>query len=260
MVDGSSFGGLPAGLPAGRLIVPDLDFADDMWAGTPVLWVSDEIVPDAGERWERLYAAHPETGLYPLLLEGLRSDADRPWRVGELSPVAEGAIDALTAEGVLRRFWSDVTDEDDEDVAPYEDWPGLAGAGVRVAEPGDAAREHAELWAKDGVLLGLVPAARGADALSLAGWGGPLNHTNFTQEISAVVRSWEDRFGVRVVRVGFDTLDLSVAAPPVTIEQARHIAAEHYAFCPDNIWQGGAGFEEYAADLVDADHWSFWWD
>jgi hypothetical protein len=60
--------------------------------------------------------------------------------------------------------------------------------------------------------------------------------------------------------VGFDTLDLSVAAPPVTIEQARHIAAEHYAFCPDNIWQGGAGFEEYAADLVDADHWSFWWD
>jgi hypothetical protein len=45
--------------------------------------------------------------------------------------------------------------------------------------------------------LGLVAAERGADALAAAGWSGPLNYTNDTGEISAVVRDWERRFGVR---------------------------------------------------------------
>ncbi|MFD0855438.1 DUF4253 domain-containing protein, partial [Actinomadura adrarensis] len=109
-------------------------------------------------------------------------------------------------------------------------------------------------------LLGLVPAARGADTLTVAGWDGPCNHTNYTQEISAVVRSWEDRFGARVVAVGFDVLMLSVAAPPETYKHALHVAAEHLAFCPDNIRQGVGTLEEYAKGLVGADNWSFWWD
>jgi hypothetical protein len=60
--------------------------------------------------------------------------------------------------------------------------------------------------------------------------------------------------------MGFDTLYLSVAAPPTTADAARHLAAEHHAFCPDNIWQGGVTFEEYALGLVDRAHWFFWWD
>jgi Domain of unknown function (DUF4253) len=75
-----------------------------------------------------------------------------------------------------------------------------------------------------------------------------------------VLRSWEERFGARVVAVGFDTLDLSVAAPPTTADQALGIAAEHHAFCPDNVWQGSGDFAEYAGCLINADNWSFWWD
>ncbi|MEU7838999.1 DUF4253 domain-containing protein [Nonomuraea sp. NPDC049129] len=35
-------------------------------------------------------------------------------------------------------------------------------------------------------------------------------------------------------------------------------AVEHYAFCPD-LGQDN-DFAEYAAEIVDAPVWSFWWD
>src|SRR4051812_23862374 len=132
---------LPDGLPPGRLIVPDLDFADDMWAERPVMWVSDGPVPDAGERWGRLFDDHPRTGLYPLLLETLPADAERPWHAGELSPRSIGAVDALTADGVLRRLWAEVTEEDAE--LPYRSWPGPAAPGAGGEDPGETARRHA---------------------------------------------------------------------------------------------------------------------
>jgi Domain of unknown function (DUF4253) len=78
-----------------------------------------------------------------------------------------------------------------------------------------------------------------------------------------VVRSWEDRFGVRVVRVGSDTLHLSVAAPPTTVEHALRVAAEHWAFCPDNVFQGPADantLTSYAEQIRGKNSWSFWWD
>ncbi|MGK5552927.1 DUF4253 domain-containing protein [Actinomadura kijaniata] len=255
-----SFESLPSDLPSGRLVAPDPDSVHERWAGRPVLWVSDEPLEDAGGLWADLYGRREKTGLYPLLLDGLYGEPTRPWHDGELGHVPAGAIDVLAADGVLRRFWDAVTEN--EHAAPLSDpWPGLADPGIGVSDPDDVAVELAEgLGIGVGRFLGLAPAGRGADTLSLVGWHGPLNHTNHTQEISAIVRSWEDRFGARVVKVGFDTLDLSVAAPPRTPEHARRVAAEHLAFCPDNVWQGSGDFETYAVSLVDAERWHFWWD
>jgi hypothetical protein len=83
--------------------------------------------------------------------------------------------------------------------------------------------------------------------------------------LAAVVRSWEDRFGVRVVLLGADTLEVSVAAPPVTTEHALRVAAEHWAFCPDNIIQNSADFSRntlaaYAEQIREKNSWGFWWD
>jgi hypothetical protein len=84
---------------------------------------------------------------------------------------------------------------------------------------------------------------------------------NDTARLSAVLRSWEDRFATRVIGVGFAELYLSVAAPPTDHAAAFHIAAEHFAFCPDNVWQGSTpDLAGYAGQLVDAPIWSFWWD
>jgi hypothetical protein len=109
--------------------------------------------------------------------------------------------------------------------------------------------------------FGLFAAPRGADAITSAGWLGPVNHTGDTGLLSAVLRSWEDRFGARLIGAGFATLQVSVAAPPSSLEEALPVAAEHFAFCPDNVWQGSEGtLAGYAERLVGEETWHFWWD
>ncbi|GAA2741978.1 DUF4253 domain-containing protein [Kitasatospora cinereorecta] len=68
------------------------------------------------------------------------------------------------------------------------------------------------------------------------------------------------RFGAEVVGVGFATMELSVAAPPRTTDDALRVAAEHTALCPDNVFQGVGSLTGYAASLVGADSWFLWWD
>jgi hypothetical protein len=76
-----------------------------------------------------------------------------------------------------------------------------------------------------------------------------------------VLRSWEDCFGVRVVGIGRSDLYLSVAAPPVDAGHALQVAVEHFAICPDNVWQSGTPtLLRYAEAIAGRAWWSFWWD
>jgi len=156
----------------------------------------------------------------------------------------------------------------DETVAPYgSEWPGLAPATAPDADPEARAAEIADSladsgsWLKD-ARLALVPARRSADIPAAIGWSGPVNYEGDVARLCAVLRSWEDRFGIRVVALTVDQLVLSVAAPPTTTAEAEAIAAEHFAFCPDNITQGHhETLRAYAAhDVLGQKVWSFWWD
>ena len=107
-------------------------------------------------------------------------------------------------------------------------------------------------------LLGLVPVARAGDVPAAVGWAGAERWDAAT--VSAVLRSWEDRFGAVLVRMGRATLELSVAAPPWERSECLAIAAEHYAFC-DDTYRGNPGtLRDYANLLRGATRWSFWWD
>ncbi|UQX04701.1 DUF4253 domain-containing protein [Streptomyces sp. RerS4] len=149
--------------------------------------------------------------------------------------------------------------------APFgQVWPGLAASRETVTNPEQLASEFAEAFLTDcpRTGLGLVAAPSGAEALTAMGWAGPCNYENDTAKFSAVVRDWENRFGARVVAVGFSTLHLSIAAPPVSEHEALLVAAEHFAFCPDNIWQGSRPYTlaAYAERITGAQRWDFWWD
>ena len=70
--------------------------------------------------------------------------------------------------------------------------------------------------------------------------------------MSAVLRSWEDRFGAVLVRMGRATLELAVAAPPWEPSECLAVAAEHYAFCDDTLPgqpRHAAGLREPAARI-----------
>jgi Domain of unknown function (DUF4253) len=80
--------------------------------------------------------------------------------------------------------------------------------------------------------IGLVGAERAADIPFLIGWWGATNH--FTsgegpELLSVMMRSWEDRLGARLLRIGFDTMIFSVLRPPRTEAAALAVAAEHFA-------------------------------
>jgi hypothetical protein len=270
---------LDVALPPGRLVVPDdrpSRLLSDAGAGwpRPAYWLSDGAAPDG--LWAALLVAHERSGLWPLLLGGLDGFPERPWEAGEVHLTRLTSPYQHTADQVLARWWTGMNtpDEEDSDGAyPAElrggpdgtdpfghPWPGLASAGILETVPDLRAEEIAAALTNGRHRLGLVAADCGANALTVAGWSGPVNHTNDTAEISAVVRDWEDRFGARVVAVGFDTLALSIAAPPTDMAHARAVANEHLAFCPDNIWQGAGDLPTYAESLLGAPLWTFWWD
>lgn len=55
-------------------------------------------------------------------------------------------------------------------------------------------------------------------------------------DIAAVLRSWEDRFGARLLRVGFAEISVLAERPPRALESAQFLAAEQWVFCNECAW------------------------
>ncbi|NUQ99489.1 MAG: DUF4253 domain-containing protein [Streptomyces sp.] len=255
-------------LPSGRTVLSGEGGGD-----IHSLWISDQ--PAAAELIASLRAEHPKSGLWPLLLDALdHHDPEyRPWGCGELFPERLTSPEAHQPAALLATWWDACTEVDDDDeltpdgqfavTAPFgRRWPGPAPGGHLRRDPDQLADEYAAalLTHRPWLRLGLIAAPSGAAALTAAGWQGPANYDNDTAKFSAVLRDWEHRFGTRLVCAGFATLHLSVAAPPADRSAALAIAAEHFAFCPDNITQGAGSLTAYADQLIDAHDWEFWWD
>ncbi|GAA5042949.1 hypothetical protein HNP84_002069 [Thermocatellispora tengchongensis] len=257
--DGGIGRSLPLRLPPGGVVWPDPGYAPHLTYDRPAFWMSDE--PVSAALWAELRARHPESGLWPVLLE----ETMQPWSAGQIAPDTPDEVSNYNPALFMAEVWDDWIEQCREDqleeLEPFgRHCPGLAEPGVLMADPGYVADWYAGLLAERRLPLGLAAVDRGADALAVMGWQGALHHNEWTAPLAAVVRSWEDRFGARVVGIGFNTLELSVAAPPVTPEHALHVAAEHWAFCPDSIIQGPGTLIGYAEQIMGRNAWSFWWD
>jgi hypothetical protein len=243
-------------LPAGQYVASE--------EGEPAFWMSDEPVRPG--LWS--HVRDLRAGFWPLLL-GPEDDEGAPWTTGEaFSNFGKTAPDDHDPETVLRGWWRQYTKNAGRDaLAPFgRKWPKRpAPTPPNRVDPDECADALADrlLTGHPSMRLGLVAAGSGSEALAVSGWDGPVNYVGDTGMIAAVVRAWERRHGARVVALdGFATLHLSVAAPPANHDEALRVAVEHFAFCPDNIWQGAAddSLITYARRLIGADHWVFWWD
>ncbi|MGW3424118.1 DUF4253 domain-containing protein [Streptomyces phaeochromogenes] len=228
-------------LPPGRLLGP-------RHAPHPVVWMSDGPLTDPDGWWKRLYARRCETGLYPLLLK---------YPDDSFEPVHSGYGADADAADYFQRTWSD-----DDAWLPFPQWPGLAAPASVVTGVDACAGDVATAVARGGRArcLALVQVTRGADTPAALNWRGMTNHMSAT-ELSAVLRSWEDRFGLRVVGFGHGSLYVSAAAPPTDLHQARVLAAEHYLACPDVFFEDpDLDWPTYPGDLMKLQAWRFWWD
>jgi hypothetical protein len=272
----------PVALPAGKLITGNL--------GADVVWATVDPAPESGRVWAALSELHPRTGLVPIQLDGLRTDtlhleADRaligpdglrPWDNGEFTtpedPREADGLDAATLLGDMWRGWVPAARDDDPEFAsaraPFSlEFPGLAPPQTMSLAPAE------RQWALDSVLprmrvahgttltarIGLVAADRPADILAAIGWGGLVNRGESLLPLTAVLRSWEDRFGARLIDVGYAGLRLLVERPPRTLSAAQRIAAEHVVLA-DECLEGFRDIPNLAARLVNAPVWAFWWD
>ncbi len=238
----------------------------------PRLWATCESVPDAGPVWQELADMHPDTGLVPILLGFLDGGHNgRPWDNGELGPRGDLAeVARLDAAAVLaEQWWAPTQAELQSDpelaamVAPYgEQFPGLAPAQEQALTEAEQAR--ALDWFRS-ARIGLVPAARPADVLALVGYDGTVNRYGTPELLSAVLRSWEDRFGAVLVELGFAHIRILARRPPRTLPDAQAVAAELWPMC-DEFWpidRPGTTVHEIgsiAERILDIPIWSLWLD
>ena len=270
----------PVALPAGKLIAGYSDH---------VAWATVDPVPGSGRVWAALSELHPQTGLVPFLLgsrlridsmfpsdrRGLPGDGLRPWDNGEFDrPDDPRGADGVDVAALLANRWRDWVSWQEGDAEAVEwrlpftlEWPGLAppqdalltaaerdhGLDVVLPRIRAASREAPE------ARVGLVAAGRAADLLAVIGWDGLTNWDFSVLTLTAVLRSWEDRFGARLIDVGSADLRLFVERPPRTLEAAQRLAAEQVVLADDCI-DGAREIPNLAPRLVNAPIWTFWWD
>jgi Domain of unknown function (DUF4253) len=146
--------------------------------------------------------------------------------------------------------------------APFSrDFPGLAAGEDTPLSPDllDAA-----LGSLPPARIGLIAARRPADAIAVAGWNPfdprlyPLPNALW---ITVVLRSWEDRFGARLLTAGHGaTIQPLAERPPRSIDAARHVAAEHFVFCDECAGRGLRDISAISAAIISTPIWTFWWD
>jgi len=207
----------------------------------PSYWISDDPLEAAGEAAAAIASEFDETGLWPLLWSW---DEDPAAYLDQ--PVEPDRVDAVDVEAVLGRDWEKLAEHPSGLVEPVGPrFPGLAeGSQIDAAR----AREPFQLAGMLNVRarLMIVPCNRPADCVALIG-GIAANEVDIS-EISAVLRSWEERFGAVLVAVEPCLATLAISAPPSTPAQALVAAAEQLAFCPPNTV--GPGILEQLASVL----------
>jgi hypothetical protein len=136
---------------------------------------------------------------------------------------------------------------------------------LRQSHPLSPEERTAALAGLPAARIGLIPASRPADVLALTGFNGTVNRYGTPAEMTAVLRSWEDRFGAALLEVGFASFSVLVTRPPRTLAAAQAAAAEIWAMC-DEFWASSLPIEafttvgEIADYIVRSPIWSMWLD
>ncbi len=75
--------------------------------------------------------------------------------------------------------------------------------------------------------------------------------------MAAVLRSWETRFGARLLQVGYTEIQVLAERPPRDLPAAQRVAAEHLALCDE--CGGLVSIGQISERLLESPVWSFRW-
>lgn len=206
--------------------------------------------------WQKLARVSEQTGYYPVFPVDDDIDAFMPIiSTGGAVAAPPELVSELLAKGRIPSF-DTLTDFQSFDI---DSWVRSKAKDCKI---GNFSKQHFGHVSPpiSGKLLLLpvkyswqVPAI-----LRLGGWNG---HPHPAAHV-AMQKRWFDKYGAEIVSIGIDTMYMDVKRPVRTKEEALALAAEHLAYCRDNIMQGMGDFtlSGAAIDLIDSDCWAFWWD
>jgi hypothetical protein len=109
------------------------------------------------------------------------------------------------------------------------------------------------------VYITVIPTNDWTEIPAYLRWGG-WNENPAPEWHVAALRSWRDRYGVELIGLSFDVMNLRVGRKPQSRDEAVALAREQYAYCGDIVDQGVGTISQLAKDLMAVDWWYFWWD
>ena len=112
---------------------------------------------------------------------------------------------------------------------------------------------------KDNVILVKVPTKNPYEVLGYFGMGG-YNDCPLPAEQIAVAKCWYEKYGAAPAVITYDEIEFYVERLVQTLEEAKKLAVQHYAFCYDIVEQCYGTFERLVDGLYKNIQWYFWWD
>ncbi len=111
----------------------------------------------------------------------------------------------------------------------------------------------------DTVVLMLVPTALAWEvpAYLLVGLGEQLHAPH---EHAAIHKFWYEKYGAEIITSTSDTIEMLVAHPPTTAEDALELAQQQFAYAPNIVNHGIGKTSALASQLKNGTTWYFWWD
>jgi hypothetical protein len=210
---------------------------------------------DAPAEIERLRAEWATTGLYPILFGD-----DRDWESIEASLEDTEALSAMLerSRAINPTRWFRERPEGDPELYATEvgKWPESGAEPMGLVTHLDMLTDRP----KPEVTIGLLKLAAPWEAFAHLRWGG-WNDCPLAEEHCAIHRHWSERYGAEIVSISGDTVQCSVARPPMDRPASLDLAREQYIYCYDIVVdQGTQTIAALAASLLAAEYWFFWWD
>ena len=89
---------------------------------------------------------------------------------------------------------------------------------------------------------------------------GAWNSCPAPEEHAIIARYWEEKYGAEIAVMTSDTVEFTVARPPVSKEACDELAKEMFVYCTDIVDQGVGSVPTLAKCVEGSTVWFFWWD
>ncbi len=142
------------------------------------------------------------------------------------------------------------------------DYYDLTAGAAENLSPAQELSVHLDIFTgkpKNEIYIALVPVSDSwmiPAFLKIGGW----NDCPTAAEHTAIFKYWHQHYGLRVAGITADVIELEIARPPTTPEQALLLAQQQFIYCPDIVYQGTQSVTALASTLLNGRVWFFWWD